>query len=178
MSRSSVALVAALAVAGAWAGASAATPATPIATPPATPAPLAGLALTDVRGERYAGAAAPGRILVVSFWATWCPSCRVELPALIELGSELAPAGGELLLVSVDRTPAKAARHLESLEYQGEAAYDPGARAATAAGITGIPTTLLLDAAGMERGRIIGSGTESLARIRATARTLLAVEVD
>ncbi len=140
--------------------------------------PLAGLALTDARGARYAGPVLPGRVLIVGFWATWCPSCRTEMPALIELGAELEPAGGELLLVSVDRTPAKAARHLEGLGYQGEAAYDPGARSATAAGITGIPTTLLLDATGAERGRIVGSGAESLARIRAEARALLAAEAD
>jgi thiol-disulfide isomerase/thioredoxin len=179
MSRVSLALAVGLAVAAAPATALAAAPApAPVAAPAGAPFPPGGLAFATASGERYAMTTAPGRIRLVSFWATWCPSCRVELPSLVELGAELAPAGGELLLVSVDRTPAKAARHLESLEYRGEAAYDPGARTATAAGITGIPTTLLLDAAGVERGRVVGSGPESLERIRAAARSLLAAEVD
>jgi thiol-disulfide isomerase/thioredoxin len=148
------------------------------AAPGAAPTTLAGLTLTDARGERYAESAPAGRVTVVGFWATWCPSCRTELPELIALGEDLAAEGIDLLLVSVDRVPEKAARYLERLDYQGRAAYDPGARSASDHGITGIPTVLLVDGGGIERARIVGSGMENLERVRDHARTLLASEVD
>ena len=49
-----------------------------------------------------------GRVVLVNFWATWCESCRDELPALQEIQRARAGDLFELLAVSVDDDPAKA----------------------------------------------------------------------
>ena len=135
-------------------------------------ADLAGLQLIDAQGGRFTHTASP-RVTVVGLWATWCPSCRTELPELVALGKELKGQGVELVLVSVDRTPEKAARYLQQLTYSGTAAYDPGARSATRLGVEGIPTVLILDANGREQKRVVGSGKAAMTRIRAEVAQLL-----
>ena len=136
-------------------------------------ADLAGLQLIDAQGGRFATTRPAAPVTLVGLWATWCPSCRTELPELIGLGKELAPKGVELVLVSVDRTPEKASRYLQSMTYAGTAAYDPGARSATKLGVEGIPTVLILDASGREQKRVVGSGKDAMTRIRAEVSQLL-----
>jgi thiol-disulfide isomerase/thioredoxin len=134
---------------------------------------LGGLNLVDAKGAPYAERSR-GQVTLVGLWATWCPSCREDLPALIALGRELEREGGRLLLVSVDRVPEKAVRRLASIGYTGEAAYDPGAQSARRLGIQGIPTVLVLDRSGRERDRFVGAGAEIQARLKASARAVLA----
>jgi thiol-disulfide isomerase/thioredoxin len=135
--------------------------------------PLAGLVLVDAAGAPYHSASG-GAGTLVGIWASWCPSCREDLPALIRLGHELRDRDVRLLLVSVDRVPERGARHLASLGYRGEAAYDPAASSVRRLGIQGIPTVLLLDGAGRERERITGSGAEIMTRLKTKAIELAA----
>ena len=48
-----------------------------------------------------------GRVVLVNFWATWCDSCKEELPVLQELQRERAGTNFQLLAISVDDDPAK-----------------------------------------------------------------------
>jgi thiol-disulfide isomerase/thioredoxin len=44
-----------------------------------------------------------GRILVVNFWATWCPPCREEIPALVRARDKLLPSGVEFVGIAIDQ---------------------------------------------------------------------------
>jgi thiol-disulfide isomerase/thioredoxin len=57
--------------------------------PPAEPWDYA-LAARTLAGERHDFAAARGRVLVLNFWATWCPPCVAELPSLLRLRQRMA----------------------------------------------------------------------------------------
>lgn len=43
-----------------------------------------------------------GKVIVLNFWATWCPPCREEIPLLIDLQKRRGPAGLEIIGVAID----------------------------------------------------------------------------
>lgn len=99
-----------------------------------------------------------GRGVIVNFWATWCVPCVREMPELNALRKELAPAGIDVLAVSMDRGGHKVIADfftrykIDNLEALHIANND----ATRALGIRGLPTTLLIDPKGREVARIVG----------------------
>ena len=71
-----------------------------------TPAP--DFTISDLQGKTLSLASYKGKVLVLNFWATWCPPCRKEIPDFIEAYRELGGEGLEILGVSVDETTAEA----------------------------------------------------------------------
>ncbi len=49
------------------------------------PSPLADVTMTDVDGRTISTASLKGKVVIINFWATWCPPCRAEIPDLIKL---------------------------------------------------------------------------------------------
>ena len=118
------------------------------------PAPLPDMALIEDGAEIAADFA--GRPTVLNFWATWCAPCREEMPELEALSAAMPEV--EVALVAMDRSPE--ARILGFLEEAGvETARDlrdPTGEFSRAAGVMGLPTTLVLDAQGREVARLVG----------------------
>lgn len=118
-------------------------------------APLPALTLPAPDGGAVALRAYAGRPVVVNLWATWCPPCRREMPAL----RAAQAANPDLHFVFVNqREPAAAvARYLaEHAPGLRNVALDPTGRFAAQAGAVGYPTTLFYDAAGRLRMRHMG----------------------
>jgi peroxiredoxin len=72
----------------------------------AVPAP--DFSIKDLQGHALTLSSYKGKVLVVNFWATWCPPCRREIPDFIEVYRELKDQGLEILGVSVDEASAPA----------------------------------------------------------------------
>jgi len=110
-------------------------------------------------GETFDGAsldlAALPKPLVLNFWASWCTPCRKEMPVLQALSQQLR---GRVDFLGVDYLDqAGAARRLAAetgVTYR--LAADPRGRAGAELGITGLPTTLFIDAGGVLVGRRVG----------------------
>ena len=99
-----------------------------------------------------------GKVVLVHFWATWCPPCVEELPGLERFYRSLLGADIELLAVSVDDTGAGAVR--EFLERNGltvKVLLDPGQEVAQRYGTFKFPETYLVDREGIIRRKLIGA---------------------
>jgi cytochrome c biogenesis protein CcmG/thiol:disulfide interchange protein DsbE len=70
--------------------------------PEAAPVAAPDFSITDLHGATLNLAAYKGKVLVINFWATWCPPCRREIPDFIAAYKELKGEGLEIIGVSVD----------------------------------------------------------------------------
>ncbi len=108
-------------------------------------------------GEPLAARDLRGRVAVVNFWATWCPPCRIEIPALQSLHEDYAEEGLVVLGISTDVGGVGAVRPF--LEERGVtypvALADNTVRRAFG-GITALPTTFIVDREGVIRHRVFG----------------------
>ncbi len=104
--------------------------------------------LTDFRGE----------IVVVNFFASWCPPCRREHPALVGTARAFADSGVQFIQVVFQDTPDNAVAFLDELGWSEVTIYalDPKSRAAIAFGVFGIPETYFIDPDGIVVGKIQG----------------------
>lgn len=96
--------------------------------------------------------------LLVNFWASWCPPCIHELPALARLDQVLASEGMGVLLVGVDRKgPAFGEQFLAERSITiRHRAYDAEGDLARQIGIRAMPTSFLLTGKGQLIGKLEG----------------------
>lgn len=87
-----------------------------------------------------------GKVVVVEFWATWCPPCRKSIPHLIELNKKFAGKG--VVVVSLtNETKEKVEPFVKEMKM--DYAVGGGSQTAGAYGVKGIPTAFVVDAAGV-----------------------------
>jgi len=66
------------------------------------PAPLIDFSLADLRGEITPISKWRGKILIINFWATWCPPCLKEIPDFIALQNEYADKNVQFIGIAID----------------------------------------------------------------------------
>jgi thiol-disulfide isomerase/thioredoxin len=120
------------------------------------------LAFKDEAGQPRALGDWRGRVVLLNLWATWCVPCRKEMPALDELQTRLGGDRFEVVAVNIDtRDPDKPRNWLKEAGIKRLTYYaDPSAKVfqeLKAVGrAIGMPTTLLVDAAGCEIASLAG----------------------
>jgi thiol-disulfide isomerase/thioredoxin len=99
-----------------------------------------------------------GRAVLLTIWATWCWSCREELPALSRLHRDLGGRPPAVVALSVDRDGAEVVKPLlEQLNVKDLPVFlDPTGTSVGRLVISGLPTTILFGPDGSERGRWFG----------------------
>ena len=75
---------------------------------PADRQPLPTLAGTTLEGKALDVASYRGQVVVLNFWASWCPPCREEAPALLEVAAQTAELGVQFVGVNVKNDKAEA----------------------------------------------------------------------
>jgi peroxiredoxin len=93
-----------------------------------------------------------GKKVIISFWASWCAPCRLEMPVLTEFyeKNHVPPNDFELLAVSIDEDSKEAANFASAEKLKFPVLLDSGRRIADAYEVGGIPTMFILD----ENGKI------------------------
>jgi len=99
-----------------------------------------------------------GRVVLVNVWATWCVSCREEMPTLDRLQGRLGGADFLVLPLSIDRGGLEPVRRFyDEIGIRNLGIYlAEDLRAMLALAVVGLPTTLLVDREGRELSRLAG----------------------
>lgn len=139
-------------------------------------AALPDLTFTDAAGKAHTVADFAGRGLVINLWATWCPPCVAEMPALDRLAATLASEGIAVLPLSSDRGGAAVVQAFyERTQVRSLGVWlDPRGAAARALGARGLPTTVIVDRGGRERARLEGDAAWDAPEFMAVIRRLTA----
>ena len=104
----------------------------------------AGFTLQDLQGQEWRLKALRGKVVLVNFWATWCPPCRKEMPDLEALYREFKDRGLVVLAIS-DEDAAKVQQFLRETGYTYPVLLDPGRKVNEQFRIEGIPKTFVYD---------------------------------
>jgi cytochrome c biogenesis protein CcmG, thiol:disulfide interchange protein DsbE len=130
--------------------------------------------ITADAGRNYTLDNFGGKVLVLNFWATWCPPCISELPSLNAMAAELKGSGVVVLGVSVDKDQAAYDRFLKKVRLNFDTARDPDARISADYGTFKYPETYIIDRNGKVLEKFIADrdwmDPQILARLREYAR--------
>jgi len=113
--------------------------------------------LVTLDGDTVRSADLAGRVVVVNFWATWCPPCRLEMPSLQKLHQRRSPDGVVVLGLSMDVGGEEGVRaFLDDRGITYPVGMANGALRSAFGPTPGIPTTFVLDRRGRVRHRVVG----------------------
>jgi peroxiredoxin len=119
-----------------------------------------GFALTSLDGKQYTLAGLRGRIVLLNFWATWCPPCRKEMPDMEKLYRKFESSGLTVLAVS-DEKRETVESFLAKTPYSFPVLLDSDRKVHTAFGVEGIPKSFIFDREGRLAALAIDMRTES-----------------
>ncbi|MGD1089831.1 MAG: TlpA disulfide reductase family protein [Verrucomicrobiota bacterium] len=113
----------------------------------ASPAP--GWELQDLNGKTVRLSDFKGKVVILDFWATWCPPCRAEIPGLIELQKKYQAQGLAVVGVSVDQASSDTVKSFVQQMGINYPVVLADTKVVTAyGGIAGLPTTFIIDRTG------------------------------
>lgn len=120
--------------------------------------------LDDVFNRKRKWSEFVGKPLVINFWATWCPPCRMEMPVLKALYKEYKPKGLEIVGISVDDSRNPVLPFIQQMQLPWVILHGDKNVAEEFKMGRGIPVTIFFDASGREIGRVTGAQPEGVFR--------------
>lgn len=147
-----------------------------------TSAPREGFAAPDFRltllgGGEIALSDLRGKVVIVNLWASWCPPCRAEMPALQEVYEANRDRGLEILAVNTtyQDSEAAAARFVQEYGLTFPVPLDQTGEVSRSYLLRALPTSFFIDRDGVIRSVVIG-GPMSKTTIQTTVEALLGGE--
>jgi peroxiredoxin len=128
-------------------------------------------------GQTVALADLRGRVVLLTFWATWCAECRPEMPLFESLHRDFAAQGLAVLGINVREGTGAIAQYAQELGLTFPLVVDPHGKITTAYGVIGLPTTFLISRDGRAVALATGPREWGSAPARTLVQTLLAEPV-
>jgi peroxiredoxin len=138
------------------------------------PPPFTGQTTT---GQTVSLADLQGRVVLVTFWASWCAECRPEMPQFERLHQDFAAQGLTVLGINFREDTQRIQRYARDLGLTFALVLDPQGEIARAYGIIGLPTTFLVGRDGRPVALAIGPRAWGSAEARTLIQALLAEAV-
>lgn len=114
-----------------------------------------GFTLPDARGGQLSLADLRGKVVLLNFWATWCPPCRREIPDFISLQDKYGAQGLQIVGIGTDE-PEKVREYAEENGMNYPVLFGTDDVALKYGGIDAIPTTFLIDRQGKIVTKYVG----------------------
>lgn len=113
--------------------------------------------LKDLNGNTFQLSDVKGKVVILDFWATWCPPCRMEIPHFEELHQEYKSKGLAVIGIALDRGGASQVKpFVEINRVSYLVLMGDGIVTEAYGGIRGIPTTFVIDRDGNIREKFVG----------------------
>lgn len=122
-----------------------------------------GLALHDLRG----------RVVLLTFWATWCAPCRTELPVFEALQREIGAEALAVVAVNARERASEVREYAQALGLTFALLLDPRGAIQRRYGVVGLPTTFLIGRDGRAVARAIGPRDWATPQFRELVLTLV-----
>ena len=115
------------------------------------------LVLKDLNGKTHDLKQYRGKVVLINFWATWCPPCRAEMPSMQRLKNKRAGKPFVILAVDMGETEAEVKAFLPQVKTDFPVLMDKDGRALKAWKVFAFPTSYLVDAQGKIRYGLYGA---------------------
>ena len=115
-----------------------------------------GFTLPDLEGRIHGLDDLRGRVVVLNYWATWCPPCVDEMPSLQKLHEALDAKGLSVVAVSVDERFEDIKRFVETFELTFTILHDEGMRTARVYQTFKYPETYIIGRDGRVKSKVVG----------------------
>lgn len=140
---------------------------------PMTGIPAPDFFLRDLKGRSVSLTSLRGKVLVINFWATWCPPCRDEIPYLNILHDQYKNRGVRVLGISTDPSDARVEDFINFNPIDYTVLMDRDGSVARKYRAYSIPTTFIIDKDGIIAGRYYIVDSTTLFDIRLRIESLL-----
>ena len=118
--------------------------------------PVSAWAVTLPDGRALSSDSLRGKVVLVNFWATWCPYCRKEKPAIDAFWQDYRDRGFEVISISIDDPAEKIAAWMQDKDYAFMAAPTNASVTAAFGNVASVPTSFIVDTEGRIRHKIAG----------------------
>ncbi len=113
--------------------------------------------LTDMNGQQVSLSQFRGKVVILNFWATWCPPCREEMPSMEQLYRDYKDKGLVMLAVNVEENGKKAVeKFLKKNPHSFPILLDTENVAQNTYGVFRFPESFIIDQNGFVVEKIIG----------------------